>query len=394
MANSDLSARTRFLYLDDIPTPYRVTAYNQFQRSFPGEFKVIYAAEGEKGRHWVLPDHHYDFQVLPGFSWEPPCLSSPFPVKFNPSVINALRQWRPNVVAFSGYIHPTMLTAMMWAFINEVPYGIACESSLLSSRTRATFRLKKLLLGKLIRGARFGLATGSKAKEYLMSFGLDEARIYFFPNAPSVGYVQKKIHELTADNTLVQELKKRYSLSDNFVLFVGRMLAVKQPSDLLKAWLLLPEELRERHELVFCGSGPLGADIARFAEEHHLAKIRLLNDVPYDYLLCLMAFARVLVLPSIYEPWGAVINEALSAGTPAICSSAVGAAYDMVVEGKTGWKYPAGDTAQLAAAISRSLQLSHDEYKKMQGNCRELAARWDGETAAVNLMRAVTAARG
>lgn len=55
----------------------------------------------------------------------------------------------------------------------------------------------------------------------------------------------------------------------------------------------------------------------------------------------------ILVLPSIYDGWGAVVNEALQAGLYVVCSDACGAA-DLLKDERLGKVFHAGDTMQLA----------------------------------------------
>ena len=49
------------------------------------------------------------------------------------------------------------------------------------------------------------------------------------------------------------------------------------------------------------------------------------------------AQADVLVLPSRSEPWGLVLNEAMACGLPCLCSRNVGASYDLIINGETGY---------------------------------------------------------
>jgi len=58
--------------------------------------------------------------------------------------------------------------------------------------------------------------------------------------------------------------------------------------------------------------------------------------------------AHVFVLPSRYDGWGVVVNQALGAGLPVICTDAVGAGYDLVDHGVNGYRVPAGDPDRLA----------------------------------------------
>ncbi len=59
------------------------------------------------------------------------------------------------------------------------------------------------------------------------------------------------------------------------------------------------------------------------------------------------------VLPSRYDGWGVVINQALGAGLPVICSDAVGAGTDLVEENINGLHFAAGDVDALQNCIER-----------------------------------------
>ncbi len=59
----------------------------------------------------------------------------------------------------------------------------------------------------------------------------------------------------------------------------------------------------------------------------------------------------VMVIPSEYEAFGLVVNEAMLSGCVVIASDKVGAVRDLVSPGRTGYVYPCGDTPALAAAL-------------------------------------------
>ena len=62
--------------------------------------------------------------------------------------------------------------------------------------------------------------------------------------------------------------------------------------------------------------------------------------------------ADIFVLSSRYDGWGVVVNQALGAGLPIICSDAVGAAPDLV-DGENGVIFPAGDATKLYEALHK-----------------------------------------
>ncbi|MEO1390539.1 MAG: glycosyltransferase family 4 protein [Cyanobacteria bacterium J06634_6] len=61
--------------------------------------------------------------------------------------------------------------------------------------------------------------------------------------------------------------------------------------------------------------------------------------------------ADIFVLPSRYDGWGVVVNQALGAGLPIICSDAVGAAPDLIEPGVNGFAFSAGDAPALFSAL-------------------------------------------
>jgi len=62
----------------------------------------------------------------------------------------------------------------------------------------------------------------------------------------------------------------------------------------------------------------------------------------------------VFALPSAYEPWGVVINEAVACGLPVIATEVVGAAVELVKHQTNGMIVRPRDVAGLADAIEQT----------------------------------------
>ena len=60
---------------------------------------------------------------------------------------------------------------------------------------------------------------------------------------------------------------------------------------------------------------------------------------------------RCLVLPSIGETWGMVVNEAMACGRPALVSDRVGCGSRLVMGHDTGAIFPHGNVAALSSAM-------------------------------------------
>ena len=148
-----------------------------------------------------------------------------------------------------------------------------------------------------------------------------------------------------------------------YAFFNGRITRQKGLPLLLGAAL----KMDPRHQLVLAASSPDTAEIA--AEVNDLAeRVRATRDnlvwidrfVSREELIHLHTGASVFVCPSIYEPFGLVILEAMACET-AVVASNVGGIPEIVVEGETGFlvDYDASDvdsfTTRLADATGRVL---------------------------------------
>jgi len=87
------------------------------------------------------------------------------------------------------------------------------------------------------------------------------------------------------------------------------------------------------------------------------------------------AKADVFVLPSRHDGWGVVVNQALGAGLPLICSDAVGAAHDLIMPGRNGEIVPAGAVEPLREAMSR-LATDAEMRDAYRSAVRKEATRW------------------
>ncbi len=83
------------------------------------------------------------------------------------------------------------------------------------------------------------------------------------------------------------------------------------------------------------------------------ARIRYEGFQPPEKLPEYYAQADVFVLPSRHDGWGVVVNQALGAGLPIVCSDAVGAAHDLVEPEVNGLRFANGDSPGLFQCLER-----------------------------------------
>ncbi|HEV7518631.1 MAG TPA: glycosyltransferase, partial [Thermoanaerobaculia bacterium] len=103
----------------------------------------------------------------------------------------------------------------------------------------------------------------------------------------------------------------------------------------------------------------------------------------------LYAAADLFVHPAREERWGVSVEEALACGLAVVTSSRVGAARDLVMAGRNGGVYPAGEARELAQRITAALAL--DPAAVAAAN-RAVLARWDYPAAWRSLQEAAARA--
>src|SRR5208337_2320660 len=121
------------------------------------------------------------------------------------------------------------------------------------------------------------------------------------------------------------------------LMFCGRMTAIKNPQFVLAVAQSAATLLRRRISLCFVGSGPLESTLRAQALEHADIDVTFMGfarqaDLPQRY-----AESRVFLLPSVWDPWGVVANEACAAGVPVITSPHAGVAGELIRDGQTGF---------------------------------------------------------
>jgi glycosyltransferase involved in cell wall biosynthesis len=192
------------------------------------------------------------------------------------------------------------------------------------------------------------LATGTKAEEQFRRLGVAAERIlpfcYTVPEStPSLG-------ETWTPHTEVR------------VIFVGSLIRCKNVDLLFSALTTLKQY---NWSLAIVGDGPLRPRLeSRVSTEGWRDRVTFHGLLPSDTTRRVLSDKDLLVLPSSYDGWGAVVNEALMSGVPAVVSDAAGAS-DLIVGRLQGAVFGSGDAEALKAVLEEQLK-SHRSREQRQ----------------------------
>lgn len=133
-------------------------------------------------------------------------------------------------------------------------------------------------------------------------------------------------------------------------LCVARFVEKKNLHLAIKAFALLVREMPAlRTTLNLAGSGPLEVSLRALAEDEGIAeRVKFSGFLGPDAVAQEMASSLALVLPSIEEQWGLVVNEAVALNLPVLCSENVGARDTLVRNGVNGFIFEPDNPLGLA----------------------------------------------
>ena len=199
-------------------------------------------------------------------------------------------------------------------------------------------------------------AIAEEAQEY---FGLPAERFVVAPLGVAARFHPR---EATVIDTV---LKAHAVVAREYFLCVGTLEPRKNLTLALRAHAQLPEAVRERFPLLIVGMA--GWHREQFSDELRRAlaggHVCLLGYLPDEHVAQLLAGARALVFPSLYEGFGLPVLEAMASGTPVILTRASAMPE---VAGAAGNYIDADDAVGLRDAMTRLI----DDQAHWQA-CRE-----------------------
>ena len=373
--------KTKAIILTEIISPYRIPPFNYLAEDEDIDLTVFFFAETESRRSWLVEKEkiQFEYQVLWGLQLGKSYQSAP--VFLNPDVIYQLWKQQPDVIICGGWHHFTHWLALVYAEITKTPLLIWSESTLKDERSVSN--LKHKLKSWIVNQAEGYIVPGNAQKKYLLNLGARQDRIYVAPNAVDSNFFTCEAQRYREQKAVCQE---KLGIDGCVILYVGRLIDEKGIPELLEAFTKLSGN--KQITLVIVGDGSQATDYYSYTQQNQIDNVVFTGFQPQSALPRYYGIADIFVFPTRSDPWGLVLNEAIAAGLPIICSDAAGAAPDLVVDGKNGYLVPVGDVEKLSEALQI---LVEDESlrEKMGLHSQEIIADYTPQKMALGLKQAI-----
>jgi 1,2-diacylglycerol 3-alpha-glucosyltransferase len=354
-----------------------------FQRSNIYEWSV---EDNENGiTHFDFGDREMDFPV-----WK--CITQLIPHLWNLKV---------DYVLVPSYWHWSLLANFVCR-IRGAKIIMMNESH--ADTERAT-GLKRWIKRQIVKRFHAGFVGGQPHVRHFASLGLKESSIFIGYDAIDVDYFSRQADEVRAS---AHKQRTNLNLPTDYILSLSRMVEKKNLPRLVEAYA--QAECGDGDtvtQLVFVGSGPTEQAVrSRVREldlplyEHaksaptpteideskkgvHFYGFRQIQDNPAFF-----ALAKAFIMPSLWEEWGLVVNEALACGTPVLVAKNAGCAEDLVIEGITGYTFDPYVTESIVTELNR-LQTGSLATDKTRQETFKLAQKFDCDNFGRNAIAAI-----
>lgn len=185
---------------------------------------------------------------------------------------------------------------------------------------------------------------------------------------PGVNYVGVIYHGVDVESFEFSED------AEDYMLYVGRTSPVKGLAPAIQASIATGRKLKiaAHTDETEAGKKYYDKEIKPYLDRE---EIEFLGEVPQDELRTLMSKAKLLLFPTQWEePFGLVVAEANSCGTPVV-AFARGAMPEIINDGENGFVAKPDDLEDLCAMIKKVYAMSQDESRSLRSSSRSYAQR-------------------
>jgi len=335
-----METKKKILFITNKCPPYRLPVFNELSKKL--NIKFVFTHENK-----IIKELRANYTLLKGIGFKK--------FKIHPGIIKIIKKEKPTKVVLlpPDPLHLIdNLILYQYCKRNKTPYAIPVgrwEYKNVPLKQKLTEPFYKPIL----KNAEKLIVYGSKSEEWAINRKIPKSKIVKAYNINPEIYKNFK-----------EKKKKLLELKNKkVVLYAGRLIKRKGIDYLIKAFSKVKDK---EAVLVLVGGG----DFYKLGAKSEEAKLKKLvrslgiekkviftGEVPSEKTSQYYQSADLFVLPSITldvgEAWGHVVEEAMSFGLPVITTDAVGAAYDLVKEGKNGFVVKENNISELKEAIKK-----------------------------------------
>jgi len=341
-----MQQKKKLLIFHPYLAPYRIDLYNSLSRKF--DINVLLT-----GSNRELATLGYDLQAVnqqakfpyryysKGFFVGRHLISSVY--------YKIIKSFKPDTILAHELGINTLIAILLKKMYHYKVYVTIDDSPLMAAAYQG---LRKMLRRFVIRHVNGLIVVNPQVRDYLaQKFNGYSCQYHSLPIIQDERVLEEKLNSALLAS---KSIDKQYNFrGKKLILFIGRLIHAKAPDLLLKVFAELYIENPDLR-LIYIGDGELKKNLMEYTITHHLHDVvYFLGRLNGTDLFAWYNIGQILVLPSRYEPFGAVVNEALATGCMVVTSDSTGAS--CLIDEKNGIVFKTNDDNSLKNALLQTI---------------------------------------
>ncbi|MEM7383869.1 MAG: glycosyltransferase [Verrucomicrobiota bacterium] len=268
-------------------------------------------------------------------------------------LLKLLIQLRPRVCFVGGYDRPESILTTLLSKLWGGKTGVWNDSKFSDQESYARSSWLEWVKGRVVALYDFYMCPGRESVEYHRFLG-GRNKVAFEGGWDVVD--NESIARAAGDPTRDDEIYESFQLEKgtDFYYMPIRFIPKKNPDRVLQAYAQYRDAVgaEDTLPLVMSGKGPLEDEIRAKVEEFGLGDhIRIAPWLPYERVPRACRLSRAVLLASLHDQWGLIINEALASGTPVLASNRCGG-HALIKNSVNGFTFEPRDVEHLAHLLT------------------------------------------
>ncbi len=372
--------KRKILLLTNIISPYINDLLNHLSKYEEIDFTVKACAYTEPDRKWrldFLESSKYKYEIIK----DSYMLKQPGKNRFiyigGWSVISEILQNKYDLIIFKGGTRIIGPLAAFAAKFSRTQTVLWEQNSFYTTNTLLKKIIKKIYINDKIFDC--FIAYGEQVKDLILDFN-PQAKVATVMSPINNEKYRKKYLKYKNKRSLIRQ-RLEIQKEEKIILYVGRFVKEKNLFSLLTAAEKLKKTLKTPLKFILVGGGDLEETLkTRITQLGLENEVKLVPFQGFDRLSMFYTAADLFVLPSSFEPWGLVVNEAMNFNLPVVVSDRVGCAKSLVNEGYNGYIYSIYNDFEIAEKITKALNNSTQFGKKSSEKIKKVSFKQVCET--------------
>jgi glycosyltransferase involved in cell wall biosynthesis len=341
--------RTNIAIISNEPTPYRLAVLNRIadELSEATTYNIFTHTVSKPHMPWAVAPHP---KIKPLF-FDRHALGASNPLRcygLYRDIKRFVIDKQISLIVLLGYNDLARLLLIGWAKRAGIPLLVTGDSNVFGEGRVGAIRkfVKRRVVRHVLKRAAGLMPMGTCGRAFYRSYMDHNLPTFLFPYEPNYAAME----QCDASRKQAFMAKHKLDADRKRLLYCGRLIEIKRVDDLLAAFCEVADE-RPEWDLVIAGDGELRERLQASVPDALRDRVKWTGFLQFDDTVACYHACDVLVLPSAFEPWGVVINEAVCCGLAVIATEVVGAAVELVKHGVNGMIVPPRDVAALRHAI-------------------------------------------